>query len=81
MYQEKSEIDQITIAQDGTVIVRNANTVTKNGVVVSKTYSRLTLSPASDTSTLPINVQNICAAAWTPEVVALYQAKTSQVNL
>lgn len=81
MYQEKSEIDQTTVAQDGTVIVRNVNTVTKNGVEVSKTYSRLTLSPASNTSKLSVNVQNICAAAWTPEVVALYQAKTAQVNL
>ena len=79
MYQENSQIDQITVNQDGTVIVRNVNTVTKDGVEVSKTYSRMTFSPASDTSKLPVNVQNICAAAWTPEVVATYQSKIAQV--
>lgn len=79
MYQENSQIDQITISQDGTVFVRNASTVTKDGVEVSKAYSRMTFSPDSNVSQLPMNVQNICAAAWTPEVVAAYKAKIAQV--
>jgi hypothetical protein len=80
MYQENSQIDQITILQDGTVCTRNIKTVTKDGVEVSKTYLRMTFSPASDVSKLPVNVQNICVAAWTPEILALYQAKIAQVN-
>jgi hypothetical protein len=79
MYQEKSQIDQITVVQDGTVCIRNANTVEKDGVEISRQYVRMTLSPGSDTSELPENVQSICAAAWTPEVVSAYQSKIAQV--
>lgn len=80
MYQENSQVDQIIVAQDGTVCIRNANTVFKDGVEISKTYVRMTLAPSSDVSKLPTNAQNICAAAWTPEVVAAYQSKISQFN-
>jgi hypothetical protein len=80
MYQENSQIDQITVAYDGTVCIRNANTVTKDGVEISRQYIRITLTPGSDTSKLPDNVQNICTAAWTPEVVAAYQAKIAKIG-
>ena len=80
MYQENSQIDQITVNQDGTVCIRNIETVEKDGVEISHQYVRITLAPGSDTSALPENVQSICAAAWTPETVALYQAKIAQVN-
>ncbi len=79
MYQEKSKIDQITVLQDGTVCIRNANTVENDGFEISLQYVRITLTPGSDTSELPENVQSICSAAWTPEVVAAYQSKIAQV--
>jgi len=79
MYQENSKIDQITVVQDGTVCIRNIKTVEKDGLEISRQYVRITLAPGSDTSELPENVQSICAAAWTPEVVAAYQSKIAQV--
>lgn len=80
MYQEKSQIDQITVFQDGTACIRNVNTVENDGFEISRQYIRLTLAPGSDTSELPEHVQNICAAAWTPEVVAAYQSKIAQIS-
>ena len=80
MYQENSQIDQIIVAQDGTVCIRNANTVSKDEIEISKSYVRTTLAPGSDASKLPTNAQNICAAAWTPEVVAAYQAKIAKLG-
>jgi len=79
MYQENSKIDQITVVQDATVCIRNIKTVEKDGLEISRQYVRITLAPGSDTSELPENVQSICAAAWTPEVVAAYQSKIAQV--
>jgi hypothetical protein len=79
MYQEKSQIDQITVLQNASVCIRQCNTVEKDGVEISRQYVRMTLAPGSDTSELPENVQSICAAAWTPEVVAAYQSKIAQV--
>jgi hypothetical protein len=78
MYQENSEIDQIVVNKDGTVCVRNANTVIKDSVEISKSYTRMTFAPGSNVFGLPINVQNICAAAWTAEVVAAYESKIAQ---
>lgn len=80
MYQENSQIDQITVTQDGTVFVRNSITVTKDNVEISKTYLRNTLVPGSVTSEYPANVQSICAAAWTPEIVQAYKDKISNLN-
>ena len=78
MYQQNSKIDQITVNQDGTVCIRNVETVEKDGVEISRQYMRITLAPGSDASKLPENVQSICTAAWTPEVVAAYQSKISR---
>lgn len=77
MYQENTQIDQIIVMQDGTVCVRNRITVKKDGAEISCQYARMTLAPNSDTSALPKNVQDICAATWTSEVISAYQAKLS----
>jgi hypothetical protein len=80
MYQEKSQIDQTTVMQDGSICIRNCKTVENDGVEISRQYERITLAPGGDASKLPANVQNICAAAWTPEVVAAYQAKIAKLG-
>jgi len=72
-------VDQITVTENGIVLVREATTIKENGVELSKKYHRSSFAPASNVSAQPANVQAICAAAWTPEVVAAYKA--SQVAL
>jgi hypothetical protein len=79
MYQENSQIDQITVIQDGTVFIRNCTVVLKEGIEVSRSYVRRTLVPGANVSEFPENVQSVCAATWTPDVVAAYQSKIAQV--
>jgi len=67
-------IDQITITENGIVLFREATRIMEDGVELSKTYHRSSLTPGQDLSGVPANVQAICAAAWTAEVVAAYQA-------
>jgi DNA-binding transcriptional LysR family regulator len=71
-------IDQITVTEYGSVLYREATRILEDGVELSKTYHRSSLVPGQDLTGVPANVQAICAAAWTPEVIAAYQA--AQVN-
>lgn len=75
MYQEDSVIDQITVMTGGTVGVRHCATVSKDGIEVSRTYVRKSFAPGSDVSGMSQQMQDVCAAAWTPEIVAAYHEK------
>ena len=66
-------VDQITVTEKGHILYREATRVFEDGVELSKTYHRSSLTPGQDISAVPANVQAICNAAWTPEVVAAYQ--------
>lgn len=68
-------VDQITVTENGIVLFREATRIFEDGVELSKTYHRSSLTPGQDLSGVPANVQAICNAAWTPEVVAAYQSQ------
>ena len=67
-------VDQITVTENGIVLFREATRILEDGVELTKTYHRSSLQPGQDLSGVPANVQAICAAAWTPEVVAAFQS-------
>jgi len=67
-------VDQITVTENGIVLFREATRILEDGVELSKTYHRSSLTPGQDLTGIPDNVVAICNAAWTPEVVAAYQA-------
>ena len=71
---ETKTIDQITICENGTVLYREATRILKDGEQIAQTYHRSSLAPASDLTGIPSNVAAICNVAWTPEVIAAYQA-------
>ena len=49
----------------------------EDGQQLSQTYHRTSLTPAQDLAGQPANVVAICNAAWTPEVIAAYQAQVA----
>jgi archaellum component FlaF (FlaF/FlaG flagellin family) len=67
-------VDQITVTENGSVLFREATRILEDGVELSKTYHRSSLIPGQDLTGIPANVVVICNAAWTPEVIAAYQA-------
>jgi hypothetical protein len=81
MIQENTQIDQITVMQDGMVCIRTCKIVTNDGVEISRTYVRQTVSPNSNVTMFPENVQAICGAAWTPEIISAYVTKISKINI
>tara|TARA_B110000858_G_scaffold178805_1_gene214899 strand:- start:55 stop:315 length:261 start_codon:yes stop_codon:yes gene_type:complete len=69
------KIDQIEIVGDYKAIqVRTATVVTDDGVELSRSFHRHTLSCDADISEEDAEVQAVCNAVWTDEVKAAYQA-------
>jgi hypothetical protein len=71
---KQTVIDQITVQENGIVLYREATRIMEDGVQLSQTYHRSSLTPAQDLTGVPANVVAICNAAWTTEVVEAYQA-------
>ena len=57
-------IDQITITENGIVLVREATKILEDGVELSKQYHRTSFEKGADVSQQPQQVQDICAVAW-----------------
>ena len=72
---KETVVDQITVTENGIVLVREVTKILENGVELSKQFHRSSFVPASDISAQPQNVKDICAAAWTPELIAAYKAQ------
>ena len=77
---ETKIIDKIEVVENGTVQVREATRILKDGEQIAQTYHRWTLTPGQYVSDQPANVQSICQAAWTPEIIAAYQAQIEEAQ-
>jgi DNA-binding transcriptional LysR family regulator len=71
---KETVIDQITVTENGIILYREATRIMEDGNQLSQTYHRSSLIPAQDLTGVPANVVAICNAAWTPTVIAAYQA-------
>jgi hypothetical protein len=72
---EQTVVDKIEVMENGVVQVRQANRIIKDGVQIAQSFHRYALFPEQDISVQPANVQAICNATWTPEVISAYQAQ------
>lgn len=68
-------VDQITVTENGIVLYREATTIKEDGEEISKKYHRTSLTPGQDLTGQPEKVVAICNVAWTPEVIAAYEAQ------
>jgi hypothetical protein len=73
--EKQTVVDQITVTENGIVLYREATRIIEDGVQLTQTYHRTSLTPGQDLTGQPANVVAICNAAWTAEVVAAYQAQ------
>ena len=68
-------IDKTEVLQDGTIQVRQAEVITKDGVEITRTFHRWTRVPGDTAAQSdPAPVPAIANAIWTSEVVSAYQA-------
>ena len=71
---KETVVDQITVTENGIVLYREATRIMEDGEEISKKYHRTSLTPGQDLTGQPEKVVAIAQAAWTPEVVAAYEA-------
>jgi len=71
---KQTVVDQITVSENGIILYREATRIMEDGVQLSQTYHRSSLTPAQDLTGVPANVVAICNTVWTAEVIAAYQA-------
>jgi len=69
-------VDQITVTENGIILYREATKIIEDGVELTKTYHRTSLTPGQDLTGQPAQVAAIANTVWTEEVVAAYQAQT-----
>ena len=66
-------IDRIEVVENGTVQVRQATIIERDGQFVSRTFHRWVLTPNMDISDQEQKVKDIANAAWTLEVRQAYE--------
>lgn len=69
-----TNVDQITVIENGVVYYREATRIMEDGNEISKTYHRSSLTPEQDLTGVPTNVVAICNTAWTEEIKSAYRA-------
>lgn len=72
-------VDQITVNENGIVLVRETTIIKEDGDEISKKYHRTSFTPGQDVSSQPVNVKTICAAAWTPAIVSAWNAEQERI--
>ena len=73
-----TNVDQITVTENGTILYREATSFLENGVAITKTFHRNSLTPGQDLTGVPANVVAHCNTAWTADVVAAYEAAQAE---
>ena len=74
-------IDKIEVLEFGTVQIREAEVITKDGVEIARNFHRSVVNPGEDVSTQDAKVKAICEAVWTQEVISAYQAQQAQAKV
>lgn len=80
---EKTVVDRIEVLSDGTVQIRQANQVLRDGSVISQTYHRRIVRIADsnpDLSWLDEASRNVVLSARTPERLSKAAQKSSQLG-
>jgi len=75
---KQTVVDSITVTENGTILYREATRIMEDGNLLTQTYHRTSLTPGQDLTGQPANVQAIAQAAWTPEVIAAYEAAQAE---
>lgn len=74
---ENKVIDQITVTENGIVLVREVTRIIKDGAAIAENYHRSSYTPGQDLTGVPANVVAICNVAWTQDVIDAYNAQVA----
>jgi hypothetical protein len=77
---ETKKVDQIELVENGSIQIRTATIIQKEGIELTRTYHRHVKHPGEDVSNEDSKVQAIANAIWTEDVIAAYQAQIRNSN-
>ena len=80
MLEKKESYSKIEVLESGVVQLRKTTTVLDNGEVLSQTHHRSVVTPLDDITSLPQNVQDVCNAYWTDELIANFQSQQNELE-
>jgi hypothetical protein len=80
MLEKQESYSRIEVLESGHVQLRKTTTVLDNGEVLSQSHHRSVVSPLNDISDLPDNVQAVCNAFWTDELIANFQSQQNELE-
>jgi len=71
---EETKVDKIEVVENGSVQVRTATVIKRDGVEINRSFHRHVLAPGDSLDGQDARVSAIATATWTDEVVTAYQA-------
>jgi hypothetical protein len=77
---ERTEEDKIEILADGTMQIRTATVIERDGVEISRTYHRHVIQPDADLADQSPKVKAIAASVWTDAVKTTFAAAKAESN-
>jgi predicted metal-dependent HD superfamily phosphohydrolase len=80
MLEKQESYSQIELKESGHVQLRKTTTVLDDGEVLSQSHHRSVVTPLDDISDLPDNVQAVCNAFWTDELIANFQNQQNELE-
>ena len=76
---ERTEVDKIEIVGPFRAVqVRTATVIERDGEEVTRSYHRHVIQAGEDYSAEDAEVQAVCAAVHTPEIIAAYEASVQE---
>ena len=69
---------KIEVLENGTLQVRRADIVLKDGVEIGRQFHRHVLTPGSDLTNEVQRVVDVANATWTPEVISAYETRLAE---
>ena len=78
MLNEVTQVDQVTVLEDGQLQVRTARIFRDGEVEIARTYHRHVEAPREVYEMADARVQAVAEAVWTPEVIADYDVSHTE---
>ena len=80
MLEKQESYSQIELKESGHIQLRKTTTVLDDGQVLSQSHHRSVVTPLDDILDLPDNVQAVCNAFWTDELIANFQSQQNELE-
>ena len=80
MLEKQESYSKIEVLESGVVQLRKTTKVLDDGEVISQSHHRSVVTPMDDISELPENVQAVCNAYWTDELIANFQSQQNELE-